>query len=649
MYTRHFGLDDGPFHGRAEGRKVYVGRRQSEALARLKKVLALADTAVAVQGPVGAGKTTLVHHALAGITGQKVVVPVDRIRLGPDEVLDLLLARFDLTRPPKGTIQRVAAFRRRLHECLASGTRVFIVVEDAGRVGLDALIELEALTATDSGEPVGANIVLMGGDGLPALVANPALARLKQRIRLRQDVGPFDADDVAGYMRHCLEAAGGILEQIFEPGTTRIVFRYSGGIPRVIDNLCDAALVAAAEAGLATILPEFLEEVAENCGLEPLAEVPGARARKASAPAGGAEPEGRITVEEPPEAGPAPSAAARLSLVETPARPAGPPTAPLDDIPTLSSSMRVAPLPRPRRVHHQPADAGVERRPATTGIDTKKEQAGNFAERLNGSEADSSVETAQRVTIEDRVARSRVMPSFDGDLTLVATDVFPSALGDEREAAEAPEPPKPDKPAKVLDHWAEELSKARSLEDISDRLAETLFGNEVQAISDGIRADTGAAAPAPSNPAPAQPASRPRQAKAPREAELPRKPAPAAAPRHRAPQLPAAGKGMTLTMSQRIEMVNSLYGRKPGQFKSHMPVTEIVLAVRPDEPAPSAATGPDPIEAQIETAITQTRKALGKADLARMEASDDDDHQGGGDDGKGSRGLFGFLRRSSKS
>jgi hypothetical protein len=98
-----------------------------------------------------------------------------------------------------------------------------------------------------------------------------------------------------------------------------------------------------------------------------------------------------------------------------------------------------------------------------------------------------------------------------------------------------------------------------------------------------------------------------------------------------------------MTMSQRIEMVNSLKGRKPLKPVPGMQVSEIVLAEYPDEPVPSGAHGPQPIEAQIDTAITQSRKVLSEADLARLASSDDDD----GD--KGKRGLFGFFKRSSKS
>ncbi|HEX7719365.1 MAG TPA: hypothetical protein VF389_06135, partial [Woeseiaceae bacterium] len=189
--------------------------------------------------------------------------------------------------------------------------------------------------------------------------------------------------------------------------------------------------------------------------------------------------------------------------------------------------------------------------------------------------------------------------------------------------------------------WAVELSKAQSLEDISDMLAETLFGNqELQQISDQIVANRPAVNSAATPPAPAMVAAT-------------AKPAPDHKPVTSATRTPpvvangAAQPGrFDMTLSQRIDMVNTL---KKGQSSRPVPasnVTEIVLAVMPDAPERPQG-GPEPIEAQIDTAITQSRLALSSADLARLAAEDKQSSAGSGE--KGSRGLFGLFKRSSKS
>ncbi len=843
MYTGHFGLDEGPFHGKAEGDDVYVGPGQSDAIARLSKTLASADSVITVTGPVGVGKTTLVRRALAELDGKKIIIPVDRLRLAPDEILDLLLARFDVNRPPQGTIQRVAAFRRLLQEQLAADTRIFIVVEDAERIGVDALLELEALTSTDSGESCDAGIVLMGSPELLTRIASPALARLRQRVRLRQNVTAFTAAEVEGYMRHCISLAGGEFDSIFEPGTSQVVYRYSGGVARVVDTLCESALEAAAEAELATILPELVQQVAENCGLEPqfipqfndkpcideqrhpdvasiampeiqvretrepealapeveALEAPEAQALATEVETSGApQPQAAVPEAEaanfqapehedtelsddcptmeaaalPPEEQSIPTVAVddehsglmatlaeaipdAIEPVQEKSAPAQylqeeealaqePPPALLPDtvtpepqaellidaatdesgnIPTLSSSMRIEIKPgpdtwvRPTGLDEFPEDTplqpvaiaeaspGIAQVPTITpetvepfSDDSIVESPLIIAEEISAqAQADIEPETpvdappalegnVDAPAIELQIIEDSEVDQLAADDSLTAAndegldepelDALEAAIhaanawqsGDEQlqecddqlqeraelnQAADAAdsqlpgitldkvlenESRKENEPLRDLDQWAVELSKAQSLEDISDMLAETLFGNqELQQISDQIVANRPAvnSAPAPARvAAPAKPDLAPKPV-----TSTPRTP-------------PAAANGATqpgrfdMTLSQRIDMVNTL---KKGQSSRPVPssnVTEIVLAVMPDAPEKPQG-GPEPIEAQIDTAITQSRLALSSADLARLAAEDKQSSASGGD--KASRGLFGLFKRSTKN
>ena len=772
MFTGHFGLDEGPFHGKAEGDDVYVGPEQSDAIARLSKALASADSVITVTGPVGVGKTTLVRRALAKLDGKKIIIPVDRLRLAPDEILELLLAKFDINRQPQGTIQRVAAFRRLLQEQLAAETRIFIVVEDAERIGVDALLELEALTSTESGESCDAGIVLMGSPELLTRIASPALARLRQRVRLRQKVKPFTAAEVEGYMRHCLSLAGGEFDSIFEPGTAQVVYRYSGGVARVVDTLCESALEAAAEAGLATILPELVQQVAENCGLEPqfvpqfndkpciveqhppeiaVNATPDVQAPEVPAELQAELQEPSVEEAELSDDWPTMEAAAlpleiqsiptvtvheedsgSLNAADEPAPVAEPAQAELlvdaatedsANIPTLSSSMRIEIKPgtdtwvRPIGLDEFPedkspqpvaiADALPELAQALTIMPEAHVPASDESILESPLVVAEEVSTQTQDTVEQAAVETETPVdsplAFDANIDapavelqmideseidhLATDDSFTAAndegleapeldaleaaihaanawqSGDEQlqECAETnqaagaadnqfleitldkvleDENRQENEPLRDLDQWAVELSKAQSLEDISDMLAETLFGNqELQQVSDQIVANRPAANSTPA-PAPATVAT-------------PVKPAPVPGPVTSATRTPpAAANGSAqphrfdMTLSQRIDMVNTL---KKGQSSRPVPasnVTEIVLAVMPDAPEKPPG-GPEPIEAQIDTAITQSRMALSSADLARLAAEDKQCSASSND--KGSRGLFGLFKRSSKS
>ena len=270
MYEAHFGLKNRPFGSKAEGAGVFVGPQQVNIMTSLKKGLVAADAIVTVTGPVGVGKTTIVNRALESISPNRMVAWVGRMQLAADEVLELLLAGFGVSGQSKGNIRKFAAFRRLLNERKAAGAQIAIVVEDALRIGVDALVELEALTAADTGDASSANIILMGPPELNRLLTTPELARIRQRNRLRQSIDQFTATEVNGYLKHCIREAGGDYDAIFEDGVTDIVYRCSEGIPRIINTLCETALSTAAENGAQQVSVALIRQVAADAfGFEP--------------------------------------------------------------------------------------------------------------------------------------------------------------------------------------------------------------------------------------------------------------------------------------------------------------------------------------------------------------------------------------------
>ncbi|MFT5502046.1 MAG: general secretion pathway protein A, partial [Woeseiaceae bacterium] len=264
MYEEHFGLKSRPFGAKAEGAAVFVGPQQANIMTSLNKGLGAADAVVTVTGPVGVGKTTIVSRALESISPGRMVAWVGRMQLAPDEVLDLLLAGFGVSRQTRGTIQKFAAFRRLLAERAAAGAQVAIVVEDAHRIGSNALVEIEALTAADTGDSTSANIILMGQAGLNKMLATPELARLRQRNRLRQKIEPFSDAEVTGYLKHCIRNAGGDYDTLFDSGVADIIASCSEGVPRVINTLCETALTTATEDGLSRVSTTLMRQVAAD-------------------------------------------------------------------------------------------------------------------------------------------------------------------------------------------------------------------------------------------------------------------------------------------------------------------------------------------------------------------------------------------------
>ena len=162
MYEKHFGLKSRLFGANAEGKGVFVGPQQNKNLISIQKGLSAPDAVVTVTGPVGVGKTTMVNRALETLPTGRTAAQIGRMHLSQQEVIDLLMAGFGIKQKLNGSIRRFAAFRRLLQKQSEKGIPVAIVIEDAQRLGADALAEVEALTAADAGDKASANIILMG-------------------------------------------------------------------------------------------------------------------------------------------------------------------------------------------------------------------------------------------------------------------------------------------------------------------------------------------------------------------------------------------------------------------------------------------------------------------------------------------------------
>ena len=264
MYKNHFGLERRIFRGNAAGADVFVGPQTATILTSIKKALAAPDAVVTLTGPVGSGKSTVVAHSLGAISGKNAIVRVGRFPLQRGELLDLLFDHMRIQQRPQRGNQKLALFRQLLFNLAQNDSRMFILVEDAPFIGPDMLAELEVVTAADTGPSDGAAIVLMGDDYLKELIASKSLARLRQRIRLRRSLEPCSVEELGGYLRHCFRRAGGDFDKLFAAGATELLHELSGGILRVVNNLVESSIEAAAEAKAATVGLELVTRVADE-------------------------------------------------------------------------------------------------------------------------------------------------------------------------------------------------------------------------------------------------------------------------------------------------------------------------------------------------------------------------------------------------
>ncbi len=264
MYEKFFRLNRKPFRTNPKGAEVFVGPQTARIVQSMKSALVGSDTVVAVSGAAGIGKSTLVTRSLDGFTKNLNVLHMPRARLKHDEVLDFLLTHLKVEAPPASTIRRFLLCRDVVARLSQAGQGLCIVVDDAERIGEDALVELEALTCADGQDAHGARIVLQGSDNLRELLRTPALSRLAQRTRLRFHVEPLGKGELVAYLKHALRLAGGDYDQLFDSDVVQSLHELSGGVPRMVNNLVDALLNSAAEQKRSRVDAAFLARLAHD-------------------------------------------------------------------------------------------------------------------------------------------------------------------------------------------------------------------------------------------------------------------------------------------------------------------------------------------------------------------------------------------------
>lgn len=285
MYRQHFGLTKALFgDGIAQDAAVFLDTAQRAAMNHVSIALASRDSAILLCGPPGIGKTTFAAAAIRTSSSSTRLAStwLSTAPLTPNELLELLLAEFGFDPYKHSRVERLQIWRQFLTELGATDTRIFIAVEQADNVAPAVLHALASLTVADPNGCPGANLVLMGQDGLIDLLNTPSLKELKQRVRLIRRFEALSDEGVESYLEQCVRQAGGDCSKVFSADAIPALRAYSGGIFRVLNTLCDTALSLAAIGGVPRVTETLVTRAAvELHGMEPLAAEPAALARAA--------------------------------------------------------------------------------------------------------------------------------------------------------------------------------------------------------------------------------------------------------------------------------------------------------------------------------------------------------------------------------
>jgi len=247
MYTSFFGLNEKPFAITPDPRYLYMSERHGEALAHLVYGVTESGGFMQLTGEVGTGKTTLVRTLLLNrMPANADVAVVLNPQLSAREFLITICEELAVEVPEdRNSIKAlIDTLNRHLLQAHSDGRRTILVVDEAQNLAPDVLEEVRLLTNLETAKQKLLQIVLIGQPELRDLLARTDLRQLAQRITGRYHLEPLSREETAQYIEHRLKVAGA-LSEVFDAGAKREVFRLSQGVPRLINVICDRALLGA--------------------------------------------------------------------------------------------------------------------------------------------------------------------------------------------------------------------------------------------------------------------------------------------------------------------------------------------------------------------------------------------------------------------
>jgi general secretion pathway protein A len=275
MYQRFFGLAESPFNVNPDPRYLFLTKQTQEALAGLTFGIENRKGFILLTGEVGTGKTTLLNRLLDWLHSRQVSTAfIFNSQLDVSHLFDFIMADFEIPCESREKSQVLLRLNHWLLERYRAGETAVLVVDEAQNLSLPVLEEIRLLTNLETSTEKLLQIVLTGQPELEEKLKLPQLRQLRQRITLRCRTSALSPQETFGYIAERLRIAGANGEPIFSREAIEAVHMYSRGIPRVVNLLCEHALINAYVDHLRPVPAHLVEEVAREFQLDEIEPMP---------------------------------------------------------------------------------------------------------------------------------------------------------------------------------------------------------------------------------------------------------------------------------------------------------------------------------------------------------------------------------------
>ena len=278
MYEDYYGFREKPFSLTPDPKFLYLSESHKSAFDLLQYAIRRREGFVVVTGDIGTGKTTLCRAILGELDPRTFTALVLNPFLSEEDLITLILQDFGVVSREEVKRGRLAGISKQelidtLNEFLLSllpiGGRAIVIIDEAQNLPAQVLEQIRILSNLETDKEKLLQVVLVGQLNLQAILRAPEMRQLDQRVSLRYQLNPLNREETAGYVAHRLQVAGGSGAVTFTPKALDLVYRISGGTPRLINLLCDRALVGGYGARAHRIPPEAVARAAETLDLRP--------------------------------------------------------------------------------------------------------------------------------------------------------------------------------------------------------------------------------------------------------------------------------------------------------------------------------------------------------------------------------------------
>lgn len=246
MYLQYFQLTEAPFSIAPNPRYLYLGQRHQEALAHLLYGIRGEGGFVLLTGAIGAGKTTVCRCLLEQLPEHCDVAYIFNPKLSVTELLATICHEFGIAvSPDEDSVKHfVDLINAHLLQGHARGRSSVLIIDEAQNLAPDVLEQMRLLTNLETSQRKLLQIILIGQPELADFLDRPGLLQLAQRIVARYHLEPLSQNEIAAYVQHRL-AVSGTQQPLIPPKLAELLYRLTGGVPRLINVLCDRALLGA--------------------------------------------------------------------------------------------------------------------------------------------------------------------------------------------------------------------------------------------------------------------------------------------------------------------------------------------------------------------------------------------------------------------